>query len=153
MDLKNLAQFLARANKETYANKSAPKVSSSRQASEDYHFENGDWKYHDTYFGARDFIGEEIVYFREKPVWGANYFGFIVDEARETREVYDFLRQALLQESAGSIPVRGPQEFSLGNAKYFFIANGSLESFSGEETILFDGKLAYRCLVHGGVIR
>jgi len=50
-----LTAFLNAANKATYANKDAPKSSSLRPASEDYHFEKGDLAYHDTYFGARIF--------------------------------------------------------------------------------------------------
>ncbi len=69
MDIETLSKFLNEANKATYANKTAPKVTSSRLKSEDYHFEKNGLIYHDTYFGGRDFIGEEIVYDNEKPVW------------------------------------------------------------------------------------
>lgn len=69
----------------TYANKSAPKVAPSRLKWEDYHFEKDGLIYHDTYFGGRDFIGEEIVYENEKPVWGANYFGFVLAEKFNTK--------------------------------------------------------------------
>ena len=68
IDIKELADFLSEANKNTYANKDAPKVAPSRLESEDYHFEKGNLIYHDTYFGGRDFIGEEIVYKNQKPV-------------------------------------------------------------------------------------
>ncbi len=40
---------------------------SSRLKSEDYHFEQGNLIYHDTYFGGKDFIGGEIVYKDEMP--------------------------------------------------------------------------------------
>ncbi|MEN9338195.1 MAG: hypothetical protein RIQ41_509, partial [Candidatus Parcubacteria bacterium] len=75
MNTETLAKFLNEANKATYANKTALKVAPSRLKSEDYHFEKDGLIYHDTYFGGRDFIGGEIVYENEKPVWGANYFG------------------------------------------------------------------------------
>ena len=64
--------FLEQANKSTYANKDAPKASSSRLKSEDYHFEKDGLIYHDTYFGSRDFMGEEVVYKNTEPVWGLN---------------------------------------------------------------------------------
>ena len=98
IDLKQLANFLNEANKNTYANKDAPKASSSRLKSEDYHFEKDGLIYHDTYFGSRDFMGEEVVYKAYEPVWGLNYYGFILSETTNEKELYGFLRQALVQE-------------------------------------------------------
>lgn len=144
-----LKDFLNKANKSTYANKDAPKAEPSRLKSEDYHFESGDLIYHDTYFGAKDFIGEEIVYKNKKPVLGANYFGFILDDGMNKKEIYDFLRQALMQDYESEVPVRGPAEFSSGEWTYTFSISGYLENFSGEEQILFNGRVIYRCLIHG----
>ena len=153
MNTDKLAQFLNAVNKATYANKSAPKVASSRIKSEDYHFEKDNLIYHDTYFGGRDFIGEEIVYENEKPVWGANYFGFVLDENISEKDVYDFLRRAFMQEYDDVIPVRGPAKFSDGGWTYQFTTSGGLENFAGQEEILLDEKVVYRCLIHGGSIR
>ncbi|MCL4390221.1 MAG: DUF5680 domain-containing protein [Patescibacteria group bacterium] len=148
-----LAHFLSEANKSTYANKDAPKVESNRLKSEDYHFEKDGLIYHDTYFGSRDFIGEEIVYQEEKPVWGANYYGFILSEEIGEKEVYDFLRESLMQEYDSPVPVRGPNEFTDGDWKYKFFADGDLARFSGAEEISLKDKVIYRCFVHGGFIQ
>ncbi|MFA5386300.1 MAG: DUF5680 domain-containing protein [Candidatus Paceibacterota bacterium] len=148
-----LAHFLNEANKSTYANKNAPKVESSRPKSEDYHFEKDGLIYHDTYFGGRDFIGEEIVYQDEKPAWGANYYGFILSEKIGEKEVYNFLRKALMQEYDSPVPVRGPNEFVDGDWEYKFSVDGDLSRFSGIEEILLKGKIIYRCFVHGGFIQ
>jgi len=153
MNLQTLTKFLNEANKATYANKNAPKVVPSRLKSEDYHFEKDGLIYHDTYFGGRDFIGEEIIYENEKPVWGANYFGFVLDEKVSEKDVYDFLRQALMQEYEDVIPVRGPSKFSADDEEYHFSADGDLANFSGKEEISFGGKVVYRCLIHGGMIK
>ncbi|MFA5029218.1 MAG: DUF5680 domain-containing protein [Patescibacteria group bacterium] len=153
MNTDKLAKFLNEANKATYANKTAPKVAPSRLKSEDYQFEKDGLIYHDTYFGGRDFIGEEIVYENEKPAWGANYFGFVLDKSISEKDVYDFLRRALMQEYNDVIPVRGPSNFSVDDKEYRFVVNGDLANFSGTEEILFDGKVVYRCLIHGGFIR
>jgi len=153
MNSETLAKFLNEANKATYANRDAPKVAPSRLKSEDYHFGRGDLTYHDTYLGGRDFIGEEIVYKAEKPVWGANYFGFVLDDKISEIDIYDFLRKALMQEYDDAIPVRGPSSFSENEKEYSFTADGDLDNFSGEEEILFDGKVVYRCLIHGGMIK
>ena len=74
INLKELADFLNEANKHTYA-ADGKKVEPTRLKSDDLEYQKGDLIYHDTYFGAGDFIGEEIVYKREVPVWGANYHG------------------------------------------------------------------------------
>lgn len=153
MNTDKLAQFLNAANKATYANKEAPKVAPSRLKSEDYHFEQGGLIYHDTYFGGRDFIGGEIVYENEKPVWGANYFGFVLDENISEKDVYDFLRLALMQEYDDVIPVRGPKHFSTDDKEYRFVVNGDLANFFGAEEISFGGKVVYRCYLHGGFVR
>ncbi|TAN58555.1 XRE family transcriptional regulator [Patescibacteria group bacterium] len=153
INTKELAEFLGEANKNTYANGDALRAASLRLKSEDYHFEKNDLIYHDTYFGGRDFMGEEIVYKNQIPMWGMNYFGFIIDEKVSEKEVYDFLRKALMQECEDIIPVRGPSNFSDDGKEYRFVADGDLENFSGKEEILFNGKVIYRCLVHGGFIR
>jgi hypothetical protein len=78
IEISDLASFLRLANQRTYANKDAPQVQSTRLGSQDYEFDDGDLRYHDTFFGDREFIGEEIVYRRGKLFWGMNYFGFIL---------------------------------------------------------------------------
>ena len=111
-----LTIFLNAANKATYANKDAPKSASLRPLSNDYHFELGDLSYHDTYFGARDFIGEEIVYKATKSVWGMNYYGYVLNLGVPTKDVYTILRSALMQEYHDTLPVRGPREYVEGTS-------------------------------------
>ena len=84
---------------------------------------------------------------------GANYFGFMLDEKISEKDVYDFLRKALMQEYYDVIPVRGPAKFSDGEWTYQFMANGGLENFAGQEEILLNAKIVYRCTIHGGFIR
>lgn len=148
-----LADFLNTANKNSYANKDALKVASLRPESKDYHFEKDGLIYHDTYFGERNFIGEEIVYKDQKPVWGANYFGLVLADEINEKEVYNFLRQALMQKYNDIIPVRGPKNFRNGDWNYQFSANGDLTNFTGQEEIFLNEKIIYRCLVHGGLIK
>ena len=58
-----------------------------------------------------------------------------------------------MQEYNDVIPVRGPAKFSDGEWTYQFTANGGLENFAGQEEILLNQKVVYRCVVHGGFIR
>jgi hypothetical protein len=153
MNLERLAAFLEAANKATYANRTMPKATSSRAKSLDYHFEQDGLIYHDTYFGVRDFIGAEVVYENGTPAWGMNYFGFVLDDQVSEKDLYAFLRTALMQPCNDVIPVRGPRRFDEGNRQYRFAVDGGLANFSGTEEALFDGKIVYRCLVHGGLIK
>lgn len=153
IDLRQLADFLNEANKSTYANKDAAKSVSTRLKSEDYHFEKDDLVYHDTYFGSRDFIGEEIVYKNNEPVWGMNYYGYILSESTNEKELYGFLRQALIQEYSDIIPVRGPSSYQQGDWEYTNTSDGSLDRFTGFEEIYRAGVLVYKCHYHGGFMK
>lgn len=152
IDLEILTRFLDAANKSTYANKNAPKAPSTRLKSEDYHFEQGNLMYHDTYFGGRDFIGGEIVYKDSKPVWGLNYYGYVLDPSASEKDIYDFLRKALMQPYRDIIPVRGPLSYQDGAWLYQNRADGQLDRFFGTEVISKDSKELYRCQYHGGFI-
>jgi hypothetical protein len=149
---KELANFLNEANKSSYANKDAPKASSSRLKSEDYHFEKDNLIYHDTYFGSRDFIGEEVVYKNGDPVWGMNYYGYILSPETNEKELYDFLREALMQEYADILPVRGAKDFKRGEWQYTNSVDGELSRFTGTEEIYRNGALLYQDYYHGGFI-
>lgn len=146
--LQNLATFLVLAHQNTYANKAIKKVSASRLGSRDYDFEQGDFSYHDTYFGSRYFIGEEIVYFRGKPTWGMNYYGFADTEADT------ILRPFLMQEPWAELPVRGPKHSIEGSREYILqIREGAIERFVAEERIIEGDAILHRCFLHGGLIQ
>src|SRR3990167_6825097 len=153
IDFDELENFLRVANQNTYAHKNAPKAASLRPASEDYHFEQGNLVYHDTYFGGWDFMGEEIVYKKQEPVWGMNYYGFILKKDVSENEIYDLLREALMQEYGDILPVRGPKEYVTSNGKYQNMLAGKLDRFSGTEEIFLNGEFVYRCWYHGGFIQ
>lgn len=153
IDLTELASFLDEANKHTYADKDAKRAVSLRPASDDYHFEKGNLVYHDTYFGSRDFIGEEIVYKDNKPVWGMNYYGYVLNDDVSTEDATAILRPALMQEYDDILPVRGPSEYIVENSRYTNEVEGILGRFLGTEQIYLNEKLVYRCWYHGGFIR
>lgn len=151
IDLKKLAAFLEKANQETYA-ADGKKAESTRLKSEDFNFKDGDWTYHNTYFGNNNFIGEEIVYKNEIPVWGMNYYGYVVDTKHAPKEVYGFLKKSLMQEYNDLIPVRGPRRFVDGKMEYDNIVSGDLNNFLGEETITNSGNVIYKAVYHGGLL-
>ena len=148
-----LTDFLDEANKSTYANKDARKASSARLKSEDYHFEKGNLIYHDTYFGSRDFIGEEVVYKNSEPVWGMNYYGYILSPSTDEKELYGFLREALMQERSDILPVRGGKSYQMDNLEYTNAVEGELNRFTGTEEIYRAGVMVYQCHYHGGSVK
>jgi len=152
ISLDELKYFIARAHQNTYANKSALKVSPARLASEDYQYEEGDLIYHDTYFGSHDFIGNEIVYEENKPVWGMSYHGYLTKPDISESKVYDFLKQSLMQKCTDIIPARGPSRYSMALWKYSNSLDGTLDRFSGIEIISLGGGEVYRGWYNGGFV-
>lgn len=148
-----LDNFLREANLSTYANEDVKKVSSLRPGSKDYHFERDNLAYHDTYFGATNFIGEEIVYKDGMPVWGMNYYGFTLNNEISENLFDSILRPALMSGSGDNIPVRGPKEFINGEWKYNFNTDGDLTNFTGLEEIFKNNDVVCRLWCHGGFIR
>lgn len=153
---KELYNFLIEAKKQTYANENVKKVASSRKGSHDYHYENNNMMYHDTYFGGTKFMGEEVVYFNdETPIWGMNYYGITMDETLSEEAMDKALRPALMMvgEDSDIIPVRGPRKYNNGDYEYNFIVNGTLENFEGHETIHKGEIKVYELKCHGGIIK
>lgn len=152
---KEFLEFLVKAKKSTYANSDAPKVLPSRLKSKDYEFTDGNFTYHDTYFGGVKFMGEEVVYYNNDILWGMNYYGVTIDDSL-TEEVMDkVLRVALMKvgEDKEVIPVRGPKEFINEDYLYIFNVDGDIENFVGTEQIYKDKMLIYELKCHGGIIK
>lgn len=158
MNIEELKSFLIKAKKSTYANSDAPKIDSTRLGSKDYEYEeiiNGNkYTYHDTYFGGINFIGEEIVYINDLPVWGMNYYGVTIDSNLNEEAMDKALRSALMQVGTDStIPVRGPKKYTNEEYLYSFTCNDDLDKFQGTEQIKKNDKLVYELHCHGGLIK
>ena len=152
---KEFLEFLVKAKKSTYANSNAPKVLSSRVKSKDYEFTDGDYIYHDTYFGGVKFMGEEVVYYNDNILWGMNYYGVTLDDSLAEELMDKVLRVALMKvgKDKDIIPVRGPKEFVNEDYLYTFNVDGDMENFVGTEQIYKDKKLIYELKCHGGIIK
>lgn len=121
-----LVEFLIKAKTKTYADGTKYKVASTSPNSMDYHYEEGKYIYHDTYFGSKEFYGEEIVYFNNEPIWHMEYKGGILNN--ETTDVYDKVLKPALKNIDCKFPLRGPKEFIVDNCKYTFEVTGDLDS-------------------------
>ena len=156
---KAIINFLVKAKKNTYANGNAAKVNSSRLGSKDYEYEetiNGKKIcYHDTYFGGEKFIGSEVVYVDDKPIWAMNYNGYSVIENLSEEAMDNALRPALMMVGVDNsvLPVRGPSRFVNGEYKYAFEQSGTMENFIGVERIYKNDVLIYELHCSGGNIK
>jgi hypothetical protein len=149
MNLNEIVPFLLRAKRSTYAAGVQP-MQSSRPASHDLPYQEGEWLYLDTYLGGLRFIGEEAVWRDDKPLWGMNYYGWmLVDEIPDGFSV--FLKEALMQVPQDA-PYRGPAKYASGRFAYTCRWEGGLDCFSGTEWIEFDRVKIYALNFHGGGI-
>ncbi len=142
-----IVDFLLRAKKRTYAGKGA-ETKSSRPASHDLEYSENDLKYIDTYLGGEKFIGEEVVWVRNVPIWSMNYCGRILNESF----LGDFLKEALLKVEK-EYPYRGPLVYNKGKYSYHCVVDGDIKWFIGYEEIFFNGVKVYECRFHGGEVK
>ncbi len=144
---KRLVEFLMEAKKSTYAGK-GPEAESSRPASHDLQYFEGDLLYIDSYLGGEQFSGEEAVWKDGKPIWAMNYCGRTIAEGFSG----DFLKQALANVPF-DMPYRGPAEYRNGDHLYKCTVKGDFHWFGGYEEIFNDGVKVFECIFHGGVIK
>ena len=148
-----LYSFLIEAKKQTYANENIKKEASSRKGSNDYEYSKDNMTYHDTFFGGLNFIGEEVVYKDDIPVWGMNYYGTTLDEKFSEEAMDKALRPALMQVGNDDIiPVRGPKRFINGEYEYKFEVIGNLNNFNGKETVFKNNNKIFELICHSGKI-
>ena len=77
MSLSELERFIVEAKRATYVGGGLADTP-SRTGAHDLVFRQGDWLYRDSYFGGSDFLGQEVVWFRQQPLWAMNYYGYIL---------------------------------------------------------------------------
>ena len=148
--MNELREFLVNAKKNTYATQKGV-VKSSRKSSKDLSFEENDYYYLDSYFGEKDFSGEEIVYYKGLPIWSMNYYGKMLKENVPSGFI-ETLREALFRVSEEK-PFRGPKEYIRGKYKYKCSVEGNIDFFNGVENILYEDDEVYRLYFHGGSIK
>jgi hypothetical protein len=152
LDISELNAFIVRAKAATYVG-GGEHSAASRLGSHDLRFTEGEWAYHDSYFGGSDFIGEEIVYFSERPVWAMNYYGRILRSDLLTAEQAGQMIKASLSRMYKEGRFLGGFEFSEKDLTYRDSSEGSAVCFQGRELIDRGPETAYKLLYHGGLIK
>jgi hypothetical protein len=152
IDIHELNAFIVRAKAATYVG-DGKHVTSCRPGSHDLRFSDGEWEYHDSYFGGSDFIGEEVVYFEEKPVWAMNYYGRILRDdlltAAQAGQMIKVSLSCMYKEGR----FLGGFEYMENDLTYHDASKGSVDCFHGRELIRRGQVVAYELNYHGGLIR
>jgi hypothetical protein len=141
----NLAQFLVKAKQKTYA--SGAPGTTLEDGTQEFIYQEGDFRYRDRYLGGSTFIGQELVWQSDRLVWGMNYYGAVTDAAPP--ELGHFLKKALRQVREER-PFRGPHALLEDSFEYLDESQGDISSFTGVEIILHEGTEVYRLVYHGG---
>ena len=68
-------------------------------------YEEDNYIYHDTYFGSKEFYGEEIVYFDNLLIWHMEYKGGVLND--ETTEIYAKVLKPVLKNVDNKLSLRG----------------------------------------------
>jgi hypothetical protein len=152
MDLRALDAFILSAKSATYVG-SGNRAESSRLGSHDLVFTEGPFTYRDSYFGGTDFIGQEVVWRDDVPVWAMSYYGYIlrpdrIDAARAGATIRGAL-QAMYREGRflGGFDWSGP------HGAYRDRSTGDVSHFQGRECIVVDAVEAYALDYFGGLIQ
>ena len=152
LDIQALKAFIVRAKAATYVG-DGEHVAPCRTGSHDLRFTDGEWSYHDSYFGGTDFIGEEVVYFGEKPIWAMNYYGCILRDDLLTGAEAGQMIKASLSRMYQEGRFLGGFEHIDNDLTYIDTSEGNPERFQGREIIRRGQEIAYELLYHGGLIR
>ena len=152
VDIDQLNAFIVRAKAATYVG-DGEQGSPCRLGSHDLRFSDGQWAYHDSYFGGSDFIGEEVVYFDGRPVWAMNYYGRILREDLLTGAQAGQMIKASLSRLYQTGRFLGGFEHVENDLTYIDTNEGNADSFRGRELIRRTQEIAYELVYHGGLIK
>lgn len=150
-DKKELCKFLVKAKKSTYAAGDNAEKIIGDDKSTTIVFEDGDWKYHDNYFGGEPYGGREVVFFKDKPIYIMTYYGLVDESVSDINIVYGILMNALKLIPEDK-PYRGPEKYDENDLSYSNSYTGEVDNFFGEEIITENGKEIYRAKYMGGFV-
>jgi len=148
IDVVKLQEFILKASRATYASGDASIKEKQEDGSTTIRFQDGEYRFHDNYFGGEPYGGREVVFLNNKAVWMMVYYGF-VDSSVEAKDVYPFLMTSL-SNSTVEMPYRGPEVYEEGTFRYENTLVGDVAKFSGTEKIYKDGVCVYEASYLGG---
>jgi len=91
INIQDLCKFLVKAKKSTYASGDETKKIIEKDKSTTLIFEDGDWKYHDNYFGGEPYGGREVVLLKGEAGYIMTYYGRVYESVVDFKVVYKTL--------------------------------------------------------------
>ena len=128
-----------------------------------YNPERFTFGYLDQYFGETKFMGFEHLSVvlpdgSWSPIWGMTYRAtHFLEEQEGIREMYAFLRMALMEDTPHSVPFspRGPNHVQDGKFQYrcgLSLPHHTILEFDGDEQIVRERSMVYELEFYGGTI-
>ncbi len=148
-----LEEFIVQAKTNTYVGGGDKSPTPTRSGAHDLVYQDGDWRYLDSYFGGTDFIGQEVVWHRGVPLWAMSYYGRIIRPETMDAGVAGRVIQRSLSALYGEGRFLGGFTHQVEDMIYVDTNEGEFRSFTGVERIYREGIEAYRLDYHGGIIK
>ncbi len=147
-----LHDFIVRAKAHSYVG-GGKKSLSYRPGSHDLQYHEDEFSYLDSYFGGTDFLGQEVVYHANQPVWAMNYYGKILRPDLYTGALAGQVIQESLRKLYQTGYFLGNSEHATNQGNYFDTNQGNVTSFTGYEWIEYAGAKVYELHYHGGLVK
>jgi hypothetical protein len=152
LSLPDLHTFIVKAKAATYVG-DGQKSPACRPGSHDLTYTDAPFAYLDSYFGGTDFIGQEVVYYQDEPVWAMNYYGYIIRpdliEGATAGQVIKASLSAMYREGR----FLGGFEFSVKEYTYTDTSDYDFTHFTGKEWITHAGIRVYELVYGGGLVK
>lgn len=136
--LKDLNTLIGRASKATYASGGGA-TEPWRKGFKELEYREGEWYYRDSYSGFLRSWGQEVVWYKDKPIWTCLYGGGMEPNNMDValaNETFSFLKKAFLAgDKENKFQPRGPEDFQEDDWKYHCEVTGDMQKFSGHEFI------------------
>ncbi len=150
--LKELADFIVEANKNTWAADKG-KVEPFFPGDKELEYKRGLWHLRDKFSGHFRAPGETVIRYKNFPVWQISYggHGMLEDYYPIAKPTFQFLRAALMQVKP-KLPFRGPTTYQEDEWNYTFVVNGDMEDCTWVERITKGGELVFTQNGFAGIV-
>ena len=116
-------------------------------------YSEGPYTFHGSYYGKVDQIGQELIFFKDSPIWGANHYAKLIDKQafslEKAEEVVAVSRSACYYQEHRFL---GRWHYEVDGYSYEDDNSGDVRFFQGMQTISDGEKLLYLIYYHGGLI-
>jgi hypothetical protein len=152
--IEQLKKFLFNANANGYAANNQ-RIMPQRPNFKELDYSEGDWYFRDSYAGWYMAPGQEVIYYKNKPIWAMSYTGGMKIEyhnnSKLAEETFNFLKESLLKMNPDK-PFRGPTNYKRNEWCYIGKVKGDIKDFTGNEKIYYKNDLLFEQNFIGGII-